>query len=258
VLAAAAPSAPTRDRAIALASLTIIAALGWSYLIALHRNMATDHAAMDGMVMMPTFEPWGAGEVLTGFVMWAAMMVAMMTPSAAPLVLVYGGTARGFLGRRLSLIAGYLLVWTAFSALAALAQGALHNARLLVAGGQVGPLLASGVLMLAGAWQLTPLKQGCLVRCRSPVDFLVTYWREGRRGAFAMGVRHGVVCLGCCWALMLVLFAAGVMNLLWVALLAGWVLVEKVLPAGPRLARIGGAALLLLGAWDLVAALLGR
>ena len=145
-----------------------------------------------------------------------------------------------------------------FSALAALAQGALHNAGMLAAGERVAPVLASGLFMVAGAWQLTPLKQSCLYRCRSPMDFLVTHWRDGSAGAFAMGVRHGALCLGCCWALMLVLFAAGIMNLVWVAILAGWVLLEKVVPGGVVLARLGGAALLVFGAWDLVASLLAR
>lgn len=143
---------------------------------------------------------------------------------------------------------GYLVVWTGFSAAAALAQGALHEAALLSpAMAASNPRLAGSILAAAGIYQLTPFKGACLRRCRSPLGLLIGYWRDGLTGAFRMGLRHGVYCLGCCWALMCVLFVVGIMNLMWVAALTIFVFVEKVGPAGTLVARIGGAAMIAMG-----------
>jgi predicted metal-binding membrane protein len=143
---------------------------------------------------------------------------------------------------------GYLMVWVDFSAFAALAQWALHEAALLSpAMVASSSLLAGGILIAAGAYQLTPLKGSCLRRCRTPLGFLVANWRDGAGGALQMGLRHGVYCLGCCWALMCVLFVVGVMNLAWVAALTVFVLVEKIGPAGLVVSRIAGAVMIVAG-----------
>ena len=209
---------------------------------------------MPGMVM-PEMSQWGASTVLVLFVMWTVMMVAMMVPSAAPMILAFltvnqhrQAAARPFVPVSIFLL-GYLAVWTAFSALATAAEWWLHRAALLspsmVA---TSSLLNSGLLIAAGVFQWTPLKHSCLKNCRSPLSFLMSEWREGSAGAFIMGLRHGAYCLGCCWALMALLFVAGVMNLLWVALIALFVLAEKVLPKGELIAKIAGVALVATGA----------
>jgi predicted metal-binding membrane protein len=167
---------------------------------------------------------------------WTAMMAAMMLPSAAPLVLLYGrrsGTADSTL-----LMAGYLLVWAAVG-LAAYAV----DMRVMAARDGV----VAGVLIAAGIYQLTPLKSACLRRCRSPVDFFVTHWHSGRTGALRIGAEHGAYCVGCCWTLMAVLVVAGAMGLVWVIAIAAAVAAERLLPAGERLGRAGGIALLVAG-----------
>jgi predicted metal-binding membrane protein len=185
--------------------------------------------------------------------MWAVMMVGMMTASAIPAVIVMAKSRAARGERGVSLItltfaAGYLLVWVGFSAGAAVAQWVLHEQALLspmmVASSR---WLGGGVLIAAGIYQWTTFKQSCLLHCRSPFDFLITRWRSGWSGALEMGVHHGAYCVGCCWALMAILFTVGVMNLFWVAVLAGLVLVEKVTPAGVLISRIAGVALVIAG-----------
>jgi predicted metal-binding membrane protein len=144
---------------------------------------------------------------------------------------------------------GYLAVWLAFSACATAAQWALHEGALLSPAMATSSTVVGGVILIAaGVYQLTPLKAGCLVGCRSPLGFLMSNWRDGTSGAFRMGFRHGIVCLGCCWALMAVLFVVGVMNLAWVGVLTLFILAEKIGPGGARVARAGGAVLIALGA----------
>ena len=143
---------------------------------------------------------------------------------------------------------GYLAVWLGFSAFAAAAQWGLHQAMMLAPTMTLtNPWVAGGIVFAAGAYQITPFKGSCLTQCRSPLGFLMTSWRDGRVGAFSMGVRHGGYCLGCCWALMCVLFVVGVMNLVWVAALSGFVLLEKVGPAAAIVSRVAGVILMVLG-----------
>jgi predicted metal-binding membrane protein len=147
-------------------------------------------------------------------------------------------------------MSGYLVVWTGFSALATTLQWALEQATLLSAMMvSTSPLLGGALLITAGAYQMTPLKQACLIHCRSPVQFLSSHWRKGTGGAFRMGLAHGLYCLGCCWVLMVLLFVGGVMNLLWIAALAGFVLAEKIIPRGVLFGRIMGGAMILGGLW---------
>jgi predicted metal-binding membrane protein len=202
---------------------------------------------------------WDATEWALTVVMWAVMMVGMMSPSAAPTFLLYAGTQRqrsngtAIPATVVAFGLGYIAVWTAFSALAATAQLLAREATLVSPAMRVAsPRLAGAILLLAGVYQLTPAKRACLTHCQSPLGFLMGRWRDGIGGALQMGVRHGLYCLGCCWALMCVLFAVGVMNLAWVAALAAFVLLEKVGRPGMAVARLGGAAMVLAGLFMIV------
>ena len=240
-----------RDRAVTLGGLALMAGLSWLYLARLAGGM--EPAA--GMAS-PTLQSWTPADVLLLFVMWAVMMAAMMLPSAAPMILLFQSVhrrrreqGRPYVSTALFVL-GYLVVWTAYSAVATLAQWALHSAALL------SPMMVStsavlggGLLVAAGVFQWTPLKHACLTACRSPMDFLMRDWREGARGALVMGLRHGSYCVGCCWAIMALLFVAGVMNLLWVATLAAFVLIEKAAPKGEWVGRVAGVVLVGWGVW---------
>ena len=201
--------------------------------------------------------PWQTADVFLAFAMWAVMMVGMMTPSASPVILLFAAMRRGSGARRVPGVvftfgAGYLLVWVLFSALAALAQWALHQAALLSPAMTTSSTrLGAAILIAAGIYQLTPFKGTCLTHCRSPLGFLMSHWREGTAGALRMGIAHGTYCLGCCWALMCVLFVVGVMNLMWVAVIAVFVLIEKVGPGGTAVARVAGVAMIVSGAYIL-------
>ncbi len=243
-----------RDRAVVIAGLASLTLLAWAYIVYLGWNMR----AMETMDMaldlaMPHARSWGGVELLLLFVMWAVMMVAMMVPSVAPLILMFARASRQKSDDRVAgsaaiLLLGYLVVWWGFSGLAALAQWRLHRAALLSPMmASTSPVLGGLLLVAAGVFQFTPLKRACLVRCRSPISFLASEWREGRWGTLVMGLWHGAWCVGCCWTLMALLLVAGVMNLLWVAALAVLVLVEKVAPMGERLGRITGAGLIAAG-----------
>jgi predicted metal-binding membrane protein len=238
-----------RPRLVVLSGIAGVAALAWASLLGIAADMGSAGVAID-QAMAARLDPWQAREFVAMFLMWAAMMTAMMLPSAAPTILLFATLsrnrpARGAVFTRAAAFAlGYLAAWTGFSLAATAVQGALQSLALL------SPMLVAtsagfgGVLFVAaGVYQWTPLKHACLRHCRSPLDFLSTHWRHGRGGAFAMGVRHGAYCLGCCWALMVLLFAVGVMNLLWIAAIAVLVAAEKVLPGGPWTARVTGAAL---------------
>jgi predicted metal-binding membrane protein len=248
-----------RDRAIVGAALLAIALVAWLYLVHLSAMMpGMDMADMPGMAM-PRAHAWDPLDVGLLFIMWAVMMIAMMVPAAAPMVLTFAMVQRQRQEQdratvpTVVFLLGYALVWTAYAAVAALAQWRFHEADLLSATmASTSTRLGGALLLVAGVFQWTPLKQGCLVKCRSPLSFVMTEWREGRTGAFVMGVRHGAYCVACCWALMALLFVAGVMNLLWIAGLAILVLVERVLPGGAAVSRVVGVLLLLAGVGVLV------
>jgi predicted metal-binding membrane protein len=242
-----------RERLIVGGCLVAVVVLSWLYL--LHLKAAMDMSGMDmpGMVMLDT-QAWGAITLLLLFVMWAVMMVAMMVPSATPMIFAFlslnqsrSATNRPLVPVGIFLL-GYLVVWTAYSAVATLAEWGLHQATLLsTTMAATSPALNGGLLVAAGVFQLTPLKRACLKSCRSPLSFLMSEWRNGAGGAFVMGLRHGAYCLGCCWILMALLFVAGVMNLFWVAVIALLVMAEKVLPKGEVLGYITGIALVAAG-----------
>jgi len=245
-----------RDRIVISSCLVLLTALAWGYLVHLDRQMSDmmAHERMMAEMGMTMDMPWGVADVFFTFAMWAVMMAGMMTASAAPVVLLFAGIHRGLGAPRapravFAFGAGYLLVWTGFSAVAALAQWALHQAAMLSPAMTTSSArLGGAILMAAGAYQLTPFKGACLRHCRSPLGFLMSHWRDGTAGALRMGIDHGTYCLGCCWALMGVLFVVGVMNLVWVAAMTIFVLVEKVGPAGALVARVAGVAMIAAGA----------
>jgi len=245
-----------RDRVVVVAALLGVVILAWGYVIA---GAGMNMHEMGGMPMELQPTMWTPAYAAFVLVMWVVMMAAMMLPSAAPMILLYGTIARR---RKLqcdmavgagSFGLGYIVVWAAFSLVAVALQFGLHHVALL------SPMMsmtsrsvAGAVLVVAGVYQWTPLKQACLRRCRSPLDFLMTEWREGHGGAFIMGLRHGAYCLGCCWILMLLLFVGGIMNVAWIAGIAAFVLIEKVAPAGQWIGRAAGVVLVVWGAASLV------
>jgi len=246
-----------RDRWVVAASLSLVIALAWLYLW-YDAAMMSQIGPVDGLAPEATNALHPAALAMT-FAMWSIMMVGMMLPSAAPTLLLYGALVRKNGERDTVLPAvwiftgGYLAAWTAFSFAATVLQVALEQAALLTPMMETRSNgLSAAILIAAGVYQWLPLKQACLRHCRSPLQFLVAHWRGGKRGAFRMGAEHGVYCVGCCWALMLVLFVAGVMNLLWVALIAAFVLVEKLLPASKFTARLASVALIAIGLFRLI------
>lgn len=258
--AAAAP--PLRDRLRpeqwpVLLCLLGVAGLAWLALWRLSQNMpAMGMAGMAGMVMTgPMAMPWQPADFLLTWAMWATMMVGMMLPSALPMILFYQLVAgqrqsrRAAAGQVALFSSAYLLVWSGFSIAATALQWALDQAALLTPElASANVWLGGGILMLAGVYQWLPLKQACLGHCRSPLGFVMGHWRAGAVGALRMGLLHGLYCLGCCWAVMGLLFVVGVMNLLWVALLSVFVLLEKLLPLGRWGGRLSGALLMAWGA----------
>jgi predicted metal-binding membrane protein len=262
-MASAVPTSETRaivralrwpDQIAIWGGLGALSALAWLYLWRMPVSTGTSMdgmATMAGMAGMPGMSmasPWSPAQLWLTFLMWAVMMVAMMLPSAAPMVAMYACVAKGRGASprmRVWLFAGgYVTVWIAFSAAATAAQAALDQAAMLTGAMRVAPLMGGVILALAGAYQLSPLKRGCLRQCQSPMGFVMAHWRDGRAGAIAMGLRHGAFCVGCCWMLMALLFVAGVMNLLWVAVLAGFVLIERATRWGGTLATVSGFALI--------------
>jgi len=188
--------------------------------------------------------------------MWAVMMTAMMLPTAAPLILLYASAMRRNAdvrapARRIyALAAGYVFVWTLFSVAATALQRVLARGLVLTPMMEpASPIAGAAILAIAGVYQLTPLKRTCLRACRSPLGFMMQRWRDGVGAAFRLGVEHGTHCLGCCWALMLILFAGGVMNLVVILALTAWVLIEKLAPFGERTATASGVLLLAVAIW---------
>lgn len=243
------PALPLRDQITLWGGLVAVTALAWLYLV----RMPMVPADLPGLAArLLSALPAQAADLWLTFMMWTVMMVAMMLPSASPMIAMYARVASGRAASPRSgvwLFAGaYVVVWTVFSAAATAGQLALQRAALLRGDLTAPPLIGAVILAAAGIFQLTPLKDACLGYCRSPLGFFMTEWRSGTAGAFRMGLRHGAFCVGCCWALMALLFVMGVMNLAWVAALSAFVLIEKATPYGRIIARAGGFAMLMAGA----------
>ena len=243
-----APAPSRRDWAAAIGALLVVSALAWAAMVG--------HLRMGGMAMAPAAPRPLSLEALGFLAAWTAMMAAMMFPSVYPMVAIFAAVSRHRRGQGAPavptgiFVAGYLLSWIGFGALVfgadRIARGWPPAADLLAAR---GGLLVGIVLAAAGLYQWSPLKSVCLRHCRSPIGFVMHGWREGAGGALRMGLHHGAYCVGCCWALMGLLFVGGAMNLLWVALLAGFVLLEKVVARGPWLSRAAGIAFIAWGGY---------
>ena len=248
-------SALGRERGSAVVLLVILPALSWIWIVAMARDMYGPMVGASAWMMTPH---WDGAHLLLLWAMWTVMMIGMMLPSASPLILLYGAAARRSAQptatRQIyALAAGYLLAWAAFSVGATVLQRVLASLLLVSPMMEaVNPRVGGVLLLIAGLYQWTPLKHACLAQCRSPIGFLMARWRSGWSGALRMGLEHGTACVGCCWALMLLLFAGGVMNVLIIVGLTAFVAFEKLAPLGRHGARITGALMVVAGLWQLV------
>jgi predicted metal-binding membrane protein len=244
-----------RDRWIVAAGLAAVTFLAWIALARMVIAMRSISMSMGDMVDMAGMHQWTWVDFALMFWMWVVMMVAMMLPSAAPMILLHARFCRTSVTTAHALAptavfaAGYLVAWVAFSVVATSLQWGLERGALLSATMvSTSPLLGGFLLLVAGIYQWTPYKQACLRHCRSPVQFVAAHWRRGTAGAFRMGLEHGAFCVGCCWALMGLLFFGGVMNFLWIALITFFVLLEKVVPRGAQGGRLSGGLMVAVGA----------
>jgi predicted metal-binding membrane protein len=241
------------DRMLVLGGLLVVIVLAWGWLL-LGAGIDMEQMDMGGGQVMLIAPEWSVSYAVLIFLMWAIMMMAMMLPSAAPAILLAAALMRqrgrnGILGLTGLFVLGYLVIWFGFSLVATALQWGLDRAGLLSAGMTSGSATLAGLLLIAaGLYQWTPLKQACLLQCRSPFEQLTKYWRQNAFGPLLAGAMHGLFCLGCCWFLMALLFVGGLMNLLWIAAVALLVLIEKLLPGGPRVSRVTGIALIIWGA----------
>ena len=253
-----------RDRLIVAGALGVICVLAWAYVLWLAADMSMAGMNMSGFrmvpaglgTMVPAATPWSAVEFVFVFVMWVVMMVGMMAPSAAPMILMYARVGRQGkdAGKPFAatgwFVAGYFLAWSGFSLAATLVQWMLERHALLDTNmASTNILLGAGVLIAAGIYQWTPIKDKCLSQCQTPIGFLMSHggFRSSVRGCLHLGLLHGTYCVGCCWVLMALLFVVGVMNVLWIALLALLVLLEKLMPWGQWVARVAGGVCIAVG-----------
>ena len=234
-----------KDKGIVVSGLFIVAAVGWAYMFYMAWAMQNMHLVDMWMPPQGSTRPWSSYDFFMLFLMWLVMMVAMMTPTVTPMVTMFATVNKS---KKLKqqpyapvwlFLFGYLLAWGVFSIVVSLLQWPLHVKGLLNPMMDSRSYLLSGsILIAAGIYQFTPLKDVCLNQCRTPLGFIMTAWKDGNWGALQMGFHHGIFCVGCCWVLMLILFAVGVMNMLWVILITIFVLLEKVLPISPKAMRM--------------------
>lgn len=245
-----------RDRVVVVGGLAAFTALCWAWIIPMARDMYGPMSGLSAWMMTST---WDVSHLILLWAMWAVMMAGMMLPTAAPMLMIYAATARRAeagpraMLRVSAMAAGYLAAWSAFSVGATLLQRFLSQQLLLTPMMESArPSATAWLLLLAGIYQFTPLKTACLTACRSPLSLIMRHWRSGTWGAFRMGGEQGLYCLGCCWVLMLLLFAGGVMNLGVIAALTALVMVEKLTPIGPQVARVSGLGLIGWSIWLMV------
>ena len=251
------PPLSHKDRSIVYIGVIAILLVSWLYLL----NMVEQHSRMD-MTMMSMPQHASSYDFLILFLMWAVMMTAMMLPGVLPATAVFTAfnrrkkaQAQPYVKTYIFVI-GYLLTWTVCSLLFALAQSGLLKAGVLDSTMKTSsPLLSGSILLLAGIYQWTPFKEVCLKHCRTPLGFFIERWREGHPGAVYMGWRYGLFCVGCCWALMAIMFSVGAMNILWMAILSVFVLCEKIFPAHTLLRNIAGVLLVGWGSYLIFASL---
>jgi predicted metal-binding membrane protein len=262
----------SRPRAIAVACILTLTALGWLYLGVVHAGALVTQGGLWDFVQaicrpsfgasafgMPGAGAWGAADIALVALMWSAMVLAMMLPTAGPMVLTYAEIADTAARKGetvvspLVLAGGYVLVWLGFALFAALLQAALTRAALLDPSMRAaGTLFSAEIFIAAGLYQFSALKRACLTRCQRPFPFFFANWSTTARGVFALGLRQGLHCLGCCWAIMLVMLAVGVMNVVWMAAL-GLVMAAEKLSTTPALSRLIGFVLVALGLYFLLA-----
>jgi predicted metal-binding membrane protein len=263
-----------RDRLVIAAALAAVTALAWGYTLwlaasmdmsvpagggtAMPMNDGMSMTAASGMSMLaPALKAWTAADFAFMFAMWSVMMIGMMTPSAAPMILLYARVGRQPAAQQKPFAAtgffasGYLLAWATFSLVATFGQYVLDRAALLSPTMTLTDTVLGGIVLIAaGVFQWTSAKSACLTHCQSPLHFVLRHgFRADAAGSLALGFRHGLYCVGCCWALMALLFVGGIMNVLWIAGLTVFVLLEKLVPAGRVISRLAGAALVAAGAW---------
>ncbi len=243
-----------RDWILVLLGVTLLTVLSWLYLLEISHGLV----GVGLQMTMPAHQGWSGTHFVLVLAMWMVMMIAMMAPSALPYLLTYAGLQRKK-GRgtpelgTASFFLGYFLAWSGYSLIAAVVQWGLHSLQISApALTTAGPMAGGGFLILTGLFQFSRLKYSCLNQCRSPLGYFMTNWREGRWGALWMGAHHGTYCIGCCWALMGLMFVLGVMNVLWMAILAGVILIEKVFPRGIWISRLTGAVFLFWGGYAIV------
>jgi len=225
--------------------------MAWAYVILMARDMSTPQYLNVAALQI---RHWSSGYFWMMFWMWAIMMVGMMLPSVSPMVLIYAAVAKKSskqgtpVASTAAFAIGYCIMWVVFSLFATIAQWQLDKAALL------SPLMVSNspifgaiLLIAAGVYQWLPAKDACLTQCRSPMHFISSHWRPGALGALKMGIEHGTFCIGCCWVLMLLLFVGGVMNIVWIAAITIFVLLEKVLPLGVQGGRMMGFLMIAAG-----------
>jgi predicted metal-binding membrane protein len=240
---------------VVVSGIAILLLLSWTYTLWIASEVYGDAHGAFG----PHAGRWGLADLAMVVVMWVVMMTAMMVPSVSSTIVMFGEISRKHGGAAHPVasiwvfVVGYLIAWTVFSVGATGAQWGLKEASLMTSVMEVNsPSIGGAILLSAGVFQFTPLKQACLRHCRSPLAFFMSSWRYGSLGALSMGVRHGIYCVGCCWALMAVMFVGGVMNPLWLTGLALFVLAEKLMPSGARFGQVGGIALIAAGAYLII------
>jgi predicted metal-binding membrane protein len=245
-----------RDRWLIGGALAVTVALCWAWIVPMARDM---YGSMGGPSAWMMTDKWDFTHLTLLFAMWVVMMAGMMLPSAAPTLLLYACVIRKSPdGTRApahvhAFAGGYLFVWTVFSLIATALQCVLAHLLMLSPMMELrGRTLGGGLLIIAGLYQLTPFKRTCLESCRSPAAFIAQHWKRGVAGGFRLGIAQGLFCLGCCWALMLLLFVGGVMNLWWIGALCLFVLLEKLAPLGVQGGRLSGLLIVAMGFWYLV------
>lgn len=244
------------DQLFVLISVIILVALSWMYIFHLSSLMSSDF--MEGMTMPQMWE-WSFKDFSANFAMWSVMMIAMMLPSATPMILIFSNVnkKRNEHGNEFVptwiFVSSYITLWIAFSLFATIVQWFLHHFALLSDGLRIISPSISGLLLIsAGVYQFTSVKYACLKNCQSPLGFIWGNWRYGKQGALSMGLKHGLYCIGCCWVLMILLFLVGIMNILWIAVISIFIFIEKIIARGRLLSYFSGSILVLWGLWLLI------
>lgn len=248
-----------RDRVMVLLLLAVLTLAAWVYMVHMTQPNAM---AMVMSEASPCMMQWGFTDILLSFVMWSIMMVAMMLPAATPMVLMFASVNRqqnrqsGAIISTGFFVLGYLIVWIVYSVIATMVQWGLHSAVLLSHTIVItNPVLGGSLLLAAGVFQWTPWRDACMKKCRSPLGFILSEWRAGKVGALIMGIKHGIYCVGCCWILMSLSLVLGVMNLLWMAVLTIFMVLEKTGLLGSWLTRGAGIVFIAWGLTRVLAAI---